>query len=76
MFILNFAYEFLDDIFHGNNAFCSAKFVCYNGHLNMLALEFAPRAVALVRGKVAYDGSSQALAADSGRLATLLGVGS
>ena len=42
----------------------------------MLALEFAPRAVALVRGKVAYDGSSQALAADSGRLATLLGVGS
>lgn len=42
----------------------------------MLALEFAPRAIALVRGKVAYDGSSQVLAADTGRLASLLGVGS
>jgi branched-chain amino acid transport system ATP-binding protein len=42
----------------------------------MLALEFAPRAVALVRGKVAYDGPSQVLAADTGRLASLLGVGS
>jgi branched-chain amino acid transport system ATP-binding protein len=42
----------------------------------MLALEFAPRAVALVRGKVAYDGPSHVLAADTGRLASLLGVGS
>ena len=42
----------------------------------MLALEFAPRAIALVRGKVAYDGPSQELAADTGRLASLLGVGS
>ena len=42
----------------------------------MLALEFAPRAVALVRGKVAYDGPSHVLAADKGRLASLLGVGS
>ena len=41
----------------------------------MLALEFAPRAIALVRGKVAYDGPSQVLAADAGHLASMLGVG-
>ena len=39
-----------------------------------LALGFAPRAVALVRGKVAYDGPSSVLAADEGRLAALIGV--
>jgi len=40
----------------------------------MLALEFAPRAVALVRGKVAYDGPSDALRRDATRLASLIGV--
>jgi branched-chain amino acid transport system ATP-binding protein len=40
----------------------------------LLALGFAPRAVALVRGKVAYDGASAALAADESRLASLIGV--
>lgn len=41
----------------------------------LLAMEFAPRAVALVRGKVAYDGPSEALATDAARFAALLGVG-
>ena len=40
----------------------------------MLALEFAPRAVALVRGKVAYDGPSDPLRRDAARLAGLIGV--
>ncbi|MGQ0543710.1 MAG: ABC transporter ATP-binding protein [Betaproteobacteria bacterium] len=39
-----------------------------------LALGFAPRAVVLVRGKVAYDGASEALGRDAGRLAGLIGV--
>ena len=40
----------------------------------MLALEFAPRAVALVRGKVVYDGPSDPLAGDEQRLSALIGV--
>ncbi len=39
-----------------------------------LALGFAPRAVALVRGKIAYDGTSESLARDAGRLEGLIGV--
>jgi branched-chain amino acid transport system ATP-binding protein len=40
----------------------------------MLALEFAPRTVALVRGRVAYDGPSEGLRRDAPRLASLVGV--
>ncbi|MSQ71347.1 MAG: ABC transporter ATP-binding protein [Betaproteobacteria bacterium] len=40
----------------------------------LLALEFAPRAVALVRGKVVYDGPSDALTRDAQRLSSLIGV--
>jgi branched-chain amino acid transport system ATP-binding protein len=39
-----------------------------------LALELAPRAIGLVRGKVVYDGPSAALRADRERLAALIGV--
>ncbi|NYT67004.1 ABC transporter ATP-binding protein [Pusillimonas noertemannii] len=39
-----------------------------------LALEFAPRAVVLVRGRIAYDGSSAALLDDQERLDSLIGV--
>jgi branched-chain amino acid transport system ATP-binding protein len=41
-----------------------------------LALEFAPRAIVLVRGKIAYDGPSQGLLEDDKRLHTLIGVAS
>ena len=41
-----------------------------------LALEFAPRAIVLVRGKIAYDGPSQGLLEDDERLHTLIGVAS
>ena len=40
----------------------------------MLALGFAPRAIALARGRIAYDGPSAPLAADTARLASLIGV--
>lgn len=39
-----------------------------------LALEFAPRAVVLVRGRIAYDGSSRALLDDPVKLQALIGV--
>ncbi len=41
----------------------------------VLALDFAPRAVALVRGRVVYDGASAMLANDTQRLTALIGVG-
>jgi branched-chain amino acid transport system ATP-binding protein len=39
-----------------------------------LALEFAPRAIVLVRGRIAYDGPSQTLLDDHDRLHQLIGV--
>jgi branched-chain amino acid transport system ATP-binding protein len=39
-----------------------------------LALEFAAQALALDRGRIVYSGASAALAADSARMASLLGV--
>jgi branched-chain amino acid transport system ATP-binding protein len=40
-----------------------------------LALDFAPRAIVIEGGRVAYDGSSAALSADEARLSRLVGVG-
>jgi branched-chain amino acid transport system ATP-binding protein len=40
----------------------------------VMALEFAPRAIVLVRGKIAYDGPSQTLLEDQARLDGLIGV--
>jgi branched-chain amino acid transport system ATP-binding protein len=40
----------------------------------LLALALAPRAIALVRGRIAYDGPSAALVDDAARLSTLIGV--
>ncbi|HEY1932682.1 MAG TPA: ABC transporter ATP-binding protein [Acetobacteraceae bacterium] len=40
-----------------------------------LALEFAPRAVILDRGRIVYDGTSEPLLHDAQRLAGLIGVG-
>ena len=39
-----------------------------------LALEFAPRAVVMDRGRIVYDGASAALAHDRERLQRLIGV--
>jgi branched-chain amino acid transport system ATP-binding protein len=39
-----------------------------------LALELAPRAIAIVRGRIAHDGPSEALVHDEKRLAALAGV--
>jgi len=39
-----------------------------------LALEFAPRAVVLDRGRVVYDGGSRPLLDDPDRLSALIGV--
>jgi branched-chain amino acid transport system ATP-binding protein len=39
-----------------------------------LALDFAPRAIAIDRGRIAYEGASAALAADEARLAGLVSV--
>ena len=39
-----------------------------------LALDFAPRAIVLVRGRIAYDGASQTLIDDQEQLDSLIGV--
>ena len=40
----------------------------------MMALEFAPRALVLDRGRIVHDGPSAALASDSEALGRLIGV--
>jgi branched-chain amino acid transport system ATP-binding protein len=40
-----------------------------------LALEISPRAVVMDRGRIVYDGPSEALAQDPAKLDRLIGVG-